>query len=153
MIGAQALNALQTLELDIDNVRTAIRWGVKHQIERFDQEFGIGLWRFYEVKGWFLEGEQIIGLIVKQLEDLAENDQAAKKQNLSSQASILGVQYATHQSTCLWRMNRRQEAVQLLEHRLSTLPPNDDPIIQWTRSWGLLNLGMASSQHQSYLQA
>jgi hypothetical protein len=50
--------ALEEIREEIENVRAAWRWAVKHgKLERIGR-MAEALWLFYEMQGWSVEGEE-----------------------------------------------------------------------------------------------
>jgi DNA-binding SARP family transcriptional activator/predicted ATPase len=67
--GERIKEALVAVTMDIDNVRTAWRWAVEQgQLVEIKGALE-SLWLFYEIKGWFLEGEEMTSRTVARLKD------------------------------------------------------------------------------------
>jgi DNA-binding CsgD family transcriptional regulator len=67
LLGSQPKEALETIETEIDNIRTAWGWAV---IQGMEAELNSGLdslWFFYDTRGRYREGEKVLALAVESL--------------------------------------------------------------------------------------
>jgi predicted ATPase/DNA-binding CsgD family transcriptional regulator len=68
LLGSRPKQALETIEMEIDNIRTAWGWAV---IQGMKTEINNGLdslWFFYDTRGRYREGEKVLDLAVESLE-------------------------------------------------------------------------------------
>ena len=91
--GPDGLQAMATIEADIENIRLAIRWGVAHQPQLFDQPFGTALQLFLTGKGWNLEGEATFTRIAATLKAQCHMESADASPNSLAPICILWAQY------------------------------------------------------------
>ncbi len=54
--GSRVKEALQAIEDEIDNVRSAWRWAFEHEMEDQIEHAVDSLWFFYDTRGWYWEG-------------------------------------------------------------------------------------------------
>ncbi|MCP4421482.1 MAG: XRE family transcriptional regulator [Chloroflexi bacterium] len=141
--GAGALIAIRGIERDIDNVRTAIHWGIAHQPQLFNKPFGLALWQFYEVLGWHLESEAIFRLISAKLKEQCLSNYMEEDEPTVSLECILWAQYHANLGLCQWRFARFEEAEETLQQSLLLLA-KEDPAAQWARGLSLLGLGLVA---------
>ena len=64
--------ALDVVLADIDNVRAAWRWAVKHDRLQELRQAAFSLWHFYETKGWYVEAHDTFELAVGHLSHLCQ---------------------------------------------------------------------------------
>jgi hypothetical protein len=57
--GPGFLDMVAVIERDLDNVRTAVQWGINHQPQLFNWVVGFVLWIFYGSRALYLESEHI----------------------------------------------------------------------------------------------
>jgi predicted ATPase/DNA-binding SARP family transcriptional activator len=66
--GAGQLQALAAMDADLDNIRVGWRWAVRQGQTVAVRESIRALWYYYDVRGWFQEGESTFGWTADQLE-------------------------------------------------------------------------------------
>ena len=70
--GGEQIRALKEIGAEIDNIRTAWRWAVdKRRLEEIDKSRE-GLWGFYDLRCWLLEGEETFSNAVYTLKEMVE---------------------------------------------------------------------------------
>ena len=141
--GPEGLAALTAIEQDIDNIRVAIRWGVSHQSQLFDWAFGITLWQFYDLKGWFLEGEATFGLIATMLRPHCNESHPI------SQNCLRWAQFNLLVGAIQWRLGRLQQADETLQQSLRLLSES----VPAARGFCLILLGAVATYKGEYERA
>ncbi|MEM7116131.1 MAG: tetratricopeptide repeat protein [Chloroflexota bacterium] len=141
--GHDILIALQTIEQDIENIRSAVRWTAAHQLDRFDKQFGVSLEIFYFVKGWFLESQTTFKLLADKLQALCQAVIPSKPPEIVSEIHLLWIQYRTNLGIAQTHLGHIDVAKQTHQQSLSLLPKGTVEA-QWARAWCLLNLGYSS---------
>jgi predicted ATPase/DNA-binding SARP family transcriptional activator len=99
---------------DIDNIRSSWGWAASQGNIEAVQKALKSLWAFYELRGWFLEGEEALQKAVDgivgtygELDELAEEKRR-----------ILG-QVLVHQGWCCWRLGQHRRSIQVLRQSLA----------------------------------
>ncbi len=141
--GPQQEQALAELDREIENVRAAWRWAVaRRRLPELRQSLrGLGL--YYHSRGWFLEGEAAMGLVVTSLDrqdDIAPN---------TFMAVVLGGALMLQGLYCSL-LGRYEQASHLLEKSLVLLRPTD---AIWETVMALSWLGLATISQGQYQAA
>ena len=107
--GSKLKEALAAIRADIDNVRLAWRWAVEHDQWAELTAAIESLWLFYEIQGWFLEGNDAFARLVARLRQHLEQPAVAETAAPPEETRpMLGVALA-HQGWFQVRLGLRQQ--------------------------------------------
>ena len=155
--GPEFLELVAVIEIDLDNVRTAVQWGINHEPQLFSWEVGFILWVFYGARALYLESEHVFSSIVSSLKRNLDLNQFDNQADGVSPEQILWAQYNTILGANKGRLGHLEEAEGLLQRSLSLLPASSS-MAHWTRAYCLAELGRIvlhrgnPSQAMTYLQ-
>ena len=115
--------ALDEIGQEIDNVRAAWRWAVADRKQEQIEKSLESLYRFYEMRSWFLEGEEALGQAARALE--GGIDAGDEPEGCGSDALLARV--LTHKGWFCLKLSRFQEGRELLKASLSAFRRLDVP--------------------------
>jgi len=146
MRGTGQKEALEEIDIEIDNVRA----GWRRAAERGEQEI-IGkclsnLYYFYNVRGWFQEGEEAFGRAAAKLGAGSASDEGAP---VGEQGLILG-QVLARQGSFSFHLGQYEKARGLYQTSLSISRSRDDCK---NVAFSLVNLGFVSHVQGEYAEA
>ncbi len=118
--GGDQKAALEAIGTEIENVRSTWRWAVKTNNENAIARSLDSLYRFYEIRGWLQEGEEVFRSVSEQLRFMYGGTQALTEDKLILHAKVL-----SHQAAFLYRLGARVRARNLLEKAIDLLRPHD----------------------------
>jgi DNA-binding SARP family transcriptional activator/predicted ATPase len=107
---------LDEIGAEIDNVRAAWRWAVAHHQREQIEKFLPSLYRFYETRSWFLEGEEALRQAAATLSDGSD-----------AVRDPLLVKLRTRQGWFCLKLSRFEEGQELLEASLAASRQLDMP--------------------------
>ncbi len=111
--GERQREVLEEIGKEIDNVRAAWMWAVeKEEVNLIDRCFD-SLWRFYIVRGWYQDGEEMFGKATKKLESSGEEIEGEK-------GLVLGKILKRH-GVFTYQLGRYEKANELLQRSISIL--------------------------------
>jgi tetratricopeptide (TPR) repeat protein len=117
--GATQREALRQLTDEIDNLRAAWAWAVKHEkLGLIGRALRCFAW-FHEVRGWHAEAIESIELIVQTLRGSSEDEERQR---------VLG-QSLAQQGLLFFRQGKHDRAQSLLEESLAIVHPIEDPAL------------------------
>ncbi len=141
--GGDLLQMIGQLGEEIDNIRTGWRWAIgQAQVAALEKGLS-GLWSFYEIRGWFREGEETFRRAVERLTALADPAQDNK--------TVLG-QLLARQGWFCWRLSRYRQSRELFEQGLALLGETH-PEVRPERGFILRQLGLVAWNLGDYAQA
>jgi predicted ATPase/DNA-binding SARP family transcriptional activator len=108
--GEKQQQALDEIVEEIDNVRAVWRWAVAHRMQAQIEKSAESLYRFYEMRSWFFEGEEVFGQAAHALEGAEE-----------AEIDALLAQVRTRQGWFCLKLSRFEEGRELLGASLSAL--------------------------------
>jgi tetratricopeptide (TPR) repeat protein len=123
MKGAGHKEALAAITSDIDNVRAAWRWAVNQNHQTLIGPALEPLCLFYEVPGWFLEGEDIFGRTVAKLKLHSTMKQTPKEGASVPEPSIFLGRVLTYLGWFQIRLGRLGKAETTFQDSLALLRP------------------------------
>lgn len=115
-------HAAATLAVEIDNLRAAWGWALAAGQATLLEEAGEGLFRFYEMRGWFREGAETFAQAAALL--TGAPDGAAPRAPLSLAGRLL-----TWQGWCTFQLGRQREGRELLATGAALLRPLRSPAL------------------------
>jgi predicted ATPase len=121
--GAGHKEALTAISSDIDNVRAAWRWAVKQNHRTLIGPALEPLCLFYEVPGWFLEGEDAMGRAVAMLKRQGATEQALGEDASAPEFFILLGRALTYLGWFQIRLGRLGQAEDTFQDSLALLRP------------------------------
>jgi predicted ATPase/DNA-binding SARP family transcriptional activator/Tfp pilus assembly protein PilF len=124
--GPDSKIALETIDLELDNIRAAWRWAIEQRHAAFFKSVAEALMRYFDAKGRYSEGLAMYAEALNALSADVTNERAA-----------LGA-LLVHRAKFLERRGELREAEQSTERGLALLPTPED---RETTIWGLGNLG------------
>jgi predicted ATPase/Tfp pilus assembly protein PilF len=126
--------ALAVISADIDNVRSAWRWAVRHDQLPELRQAAFSLWHFYETKGWYLEAQDAFGLVVTHLRPLCKDLPASMPDTyrpVDRTCLVLGT-ILLFQAWFKTRLGYYEESMALFRESLATLRPAGQPALRET---------------------
>ncbi len=119
--GQKIKEALVAVTLDIDNVRTAWRW-VAEQGQLAEIKGALeSLWLCYEIKGWFLEGEEMTGRAAARLKDQWAMIEDFEQSPLAGEIGPILGQALAYQAWFCVRLGLLERAKELIQESLLIL--------------------------------
>jgi predicted ATPase/DNA-binding SARP family transcriptional activator len=136
MGGARQGQAVVEMTADIDNIRSSWGWAARQGNLEAVQKALKSLWAFYELRGWFQEGEEALQKAVDGIVGTyGELDELAEERR-----QVLG-QVLAHQAWCCWRLGQHRRSIQVLRQSLACFHPTA-PETRIHVGFALLQLGM-----------
>ncbi len=138
--GSGLQQALKTIEAEIDNVRAAWQWLATRGSAADLEQALTPLQRFYDMRGWFLEGENSFHLAVAQWQSRVSD---------AAEEALLG-RLLARQGFFQERLSRFDTAVETLQQSLTLLQPHGLP---QEEAFVLNQMGLAVYGQGAYQQA
>ncbi|NJC97482.1 MAG: hypothetical protein FIB03_14290 [Anaerolineae bacterium] len=116
--GGKQVTALQEINTEIDNIRTAWRWAVDR---RRAEEVGKaieGLWAFYELRGWYQEGEDTFGSAATRFREILAGYEFSE---MGFERVILGMALS-RLGWFYWHQGRYKQSGEILDQVLDLFP-------------------------------
>ncbi|MFK7801822.1 MAG: tetratricopeptide repeat protein, partial [Anaerolineae bacterium] len=151
--GPQGRAAVKAIEREIDNIRNSIHWALDHNRQLFTMSAGFTLSLFFEIQGWFREGEVTFHLIANALKVDCEN--ALPEELPSSSISPITLHWAqcnVHWGRFQWRLGELNQADETLQNSLSHLPP-ENLSARWTRGYAFWILGAVAAYRMDFTRS
>jgi predicted ATPase/DNA-binding SARP family transcriptional activator len=114
--GSKPQQVLEEIGQEIDNVRLAWQWALQHRKREQIAESLEGLYSFFEMRGWFAEGEEAFSQAAKALAEEAR-----------AEWEILLAKVLTRQGWFCLKLSRFEGGQELLNTSLSALKRLDEP--------------------------
>jgi predicted ATPase/DNA-binding SARP family transcriptional activator len=140
--GPQVKEAIAALTADIENVRSAWRWAQEHDRDDDLGRAADGLWLFYELKGWMVEGKDLFGHAVAWLRDRIQTQESTAQETAppngaehddaeggEAQQILLARLLAQH-GWFLGRTGDYPAAIQAMDASLALLAPLGDRVLR-----------------------
>ena len=115
------LQAIRKIEKDLDNIRGALIWAPNHGIDLLNYEVATVLLIFFELKSWYLEGEEVLGLLEKGLRENLLRFETTKGEGEANFPRIRWLTFNIHYCYLLYRCGDLQATEANLTHALSQL--------------------------------
>jgi predicted ATPase/DNA-binding SARP family transcriptional activator len=136
MAGSRQGQAVVQITPDIHNIRSSWDWATRQGNLEAVQEALKCLWAFYELQGWFQEGEEVLQKAVDGIVAThGEPDELAEEKR-----QVLG-QVLAYQGWCCWRLGRHRKSIQVLRQSLACFHQKA-PETRFHVGFALLQLGM-----------
>jgi tetratricopeptide (TPR) repeat protein len=114
--GMRQAQALEEMSDEIDNIRVAWRWAVTRRQAAAIRKPIKGLWCFYEIRGWFQEGEATFRWASEELVRTTGSNEGS-----DSYLKVLHAYLQAHQGWYCLKLGRFEEAKELLQLSLAAL--------------------------------
>jgi tetratricopeptide (TPR) repeat protein len=145
--GGNLIEIVGQLSEEVTNIRAGWRWAIE-QGDVAEIARGLdGLWSFYEIRGWFQEGEDAFGRAAASLMEANEKEKA-----LNGQKQIALGRVLARQGWFCWRLSRYKQSRDLFDQGLAILsqaPPEMRP----ERGFVLRQLGLVAWNLGDYVKA
>ncbi len=113
--GGRQQETLAEVGEEIENVRSAWRWALENNMAEEIERSAETLYYFYDIRGWFQEGEETFRVAVDRLSEWQPDTENAATKKVAIVAKV-----RTWQSAFAYRLGLYTEAKQMLEESLAT---------------------------------
>ncbi len=148
--GSEQKEALEEIGVEIENVRAAWRWAIKTHNEAALSKALESLYRFYEIRGWFEEGNEMVGQLAESLRTRYGDTGSFEREKLFLYCRALARQGALN-----YRLGRHQTAEELLDKSIEIsrqIDSRNDLGFALTYRGAVAYLGQAYEEARTYLQ-
>ena len=111
IVGARQQDALTAIEADIENIRVAWQWAVAQRDMQLIADALVGLFHFYDIRSWFLEGERVFRTAVVQLTSEAKD----------AEQIVTLARLQARQGWFAFHLGQHPKSIQLLQESLALL--------------------------------
>lgn len=135
LFGIGSKNTRLALKNNIDNIRAAWQWGVARNWQALLKPAAIALFSFYDLQGWFLEGQEVFSRAYSTLRPHCLSAETAELDSNRLQSCLLLALLQAGLAHFQARLGRLEQAITTLEESLSLFPDSGDPAVKKDTLW------------------